>query len=77
MKTETFWNRMVWSDLRDHLVASAELVENDPMRYQEMAETARTRMAAYASREVVEEALRESLATLPAVQTGRFAWAWS
>ena len=75
MRTETFWNRMVWSDLRDHLLAAAEMVEEDPQRYREMAEVARTRMAGYASRTVVEEALRETLARLPRVETGRFAWA--
>jgi glycosyltransferase involved in cell wall biosynthesis len=75
MKTETYWNRMVWTDLRDQLIASADLVENDPTRYQEMAETAKARMASYATREVVEEALREALAKLPTVETGRFAWA--
>ena len=74
-KIETFWNRMVWSDLRDDLLASAALIEDDPARYREMAETARSRMAGYAGREVVEEALREALAQLPRVETGRFAWA--
>jgi glycosyltransferase involved in cell wall biosynthesis len=75
MKIETYWNRMVWSDLRDHLVTSAELVENDPERYQEMAEIARNRMSRYASREVVEVALRQALAQLPEIETGRLAWA--
>jgi glycosyltransferase involved in cell wall biosynthesis len=75
MKTETFWNRMVWSDLRDHLLASAEMVENDPGRYQEMAEVGQARMTRYASREVVEVALRNALAQLPQIEIGRFAWA--
>ena len=75
MRTETYWNRMVWSDLRDHLLSAAEMAEDDPGRYREMAEVARARMAGYASREVVEEALREALARLPRVETGRFAWA--
>jgi glycosyltransferase involved in cell wall biosynthesis len=75
MKTETYWNRMVWTDLRDHLLASADLVENDPDRYRDMAEVARARMASYASRKVVEEALREALDRLPSVETGRFSWA--
>jgi glycosyltransferase involved in cell wall biosynthesis len=74
-RTETYWNRMVWSDLRDHMLAAAEMVEDDPDRYREMADAARARMAAYASREVVEDALRESLARLPRVETGRFSWA--
>lgn len=75
MKTETFWNRMVWSDLHAHLLASADLVENDPDGYQAMAHVARNRMAGYASRQVVEDALRETLEQLRPVVTGRFAWA--
>jgi glycosyltransferase involved in cell wall biosynthesis len=75
MRTETYWNRMVWTDLRDHMITAAEMVEDDPERYREMSETARVRMAEYASREVVEEALREALARLPHVKTGRFSWA--
>jgi hypothetical protein len=75
MKTETYWNRMVWSDLHDHLIASADLIDNAPDRYQEMAERARTRMAGYAGRDVVEMALRDALAQLPQIETGRFAWA--
>ncbi len=75
MKLETFWNRMVWSDLHDHLLAGADLVENDLGRYREMAERARLRMARYASREVAEVALRNALAQLPQIETGRFAWA--
>jgi glycosyltransferase involved in cell wall biosynthesis len=75
MKTETYWNRMVWTDLRDSMLACAEMIENDPDRYREMAEAARARMAGYAGRDVVEAALREALAELPRVETGRFAWA--
>ena len=74
-KTETYWNRMVWSDLRDHLLASADLVEDDPERYRGNGRDRPGRMAGYASREVVEEALREALAHLPRIETGRFAWA--
>jgi glycosyltransferase involved in cell wall biosynthesis len=75
MRTETYWNRMVWSDLRDHLLAAAEMAEGDPGRYREMAEAAQARMEGYATRKVVEGALRETLARLPQVETGRFAWA--
>jgi len=75
MKTETYWNRMVWSDLRDHIIAAAEMVQEDPQRYQEMGEAARVRMAGYASREIVEASLREALTQLPRVETGRFSWA--
>ena len=75
MRTETYWNRMVWSDLRDHLLASAELVEEDLPRYREMAAQARSRMLRYASRDVVEVALRNALENLPEVETGRLSWA--
>ena len=75
MRTETYWNRMVWSDLRDSLRAAAEMVEDDPDRYRVMAKAARARMAGYAGRDVVEASLREALARLPRVETGRFAWA--
>jgi glycosyltransferase involved in cell wall biosynthesis len=75
MRTETYWNRMVWSDLRDHMLAAAEMIEEDPARYREMADAGRARMVGYASREIVEEALREALDRLPRVETGRFSWA--
>ena len=75
MRVETSWNRLHWSDLHQGLLAAADLVENDFAGYQALARTARERMHAYASREVVEVALRAALAQLPAVETGRFAWA--
>ncbi len=75
MRTETYWNRMVWTDLRDHLLAAAEMADTDPHAYRVMAEAARSRMAGYAGREVVTEALREALGRLPRVETGRFSWA--
>ena len=74
-RAETFWNRMVWSDLRDHYRAAAELVDEDPARYREMSEAARARIAGYSSRAVVEETLREALRQLPLTETGRFSWA--
>ena len=72
---KTSWQRMVWSDLHDHLLAAASMIEEAPDDYQAMAQAARERMAAYASREVVAEALREALGRLPEIETGRFAWA--
>ncbi len=75
MKIETTWNRLVWSDLRDHLLESAAMAERDPDAYRAMAAVARERMAGYAGREVVAEALRDALAMLPRIETGRFAWA--
>jgi glycosyltransferase involved in cell wall biosynthesis len=74
-RTETTWNRLVWSDLRDHLLAAAALIEDRPEEYRAMAELARMRMAEYAGREVVAEALREALGRLPRIETGRFSWA--
>ncbi len=75
MKIETFWNRLVWSDLHDRLLDSAAMIDEAPGDYQAMAEVAQTRMASYASREIVAEALRAALARLPHVEIGRFAWA--
>ncbi len=74
-RTETYWQRIVWSDLRDHLIAAADLAENDPDRYQEMARTARERLREYAGPESSLEALREAVRQLPDVETGRFSWA--
>ena len=80
MKTETFWNRMVWSDLRDHLLASADLVENDSREIpREMADDrqALPGWLADAGRKVVEEGpgREPSQQSAPVVETGRFAWA--
>jgi hypothetical protein len=66
---------MVWSDLRDCFLAAAELVDEDPARYQVMSEAARARIAGYSSRAVVEETLRVALRQLPLTETGRFSWA--
>jgi glycosyltransferase involved in cell wall biosynthesis len=75
MRTETSWQRMVWSDLHDHFLAAAAMIEEAPEDYQAMAQRARARMAGYASRDVVADALREALERLPEIETGRFAWA--
>jgi glycosyltransferase involved in cell wall biosynthesis len=60
-RLETFRNRPVWSDLRDAFLTSARVAENEPERYARMAAAARARMAACASRETAEEALRYAL----------------
>ncbi len=75
MKTETTWNRLVWSDLRDRLAETAGIIDREPGRYRAMAGVARERMAAYAGRDVAEVALRDALGRLPAIETGRFSWA--
>ena len=60
-KLETSRHRLVWSDLRDAFLASAEVAEHRPVRYAAMAATARTRMASYAARDTAEAALRDAL----------------
>jgi glycosyltransferase involved in cell wall biosynthesis len=74
-KAETYWNRLVWTDLRDAFLAAADLIEEDPERYREMSKAARARILGYASQDAVEETLRETLGRLPHIETGRFAWA--
>ncbi len=75
MRIETSWNRLVWSDLHDRLLDAAKLVDHDFEGYQARAKIARSRMLGYASRDIVTEALRDALRQLPAITTGRFAWA--
>ncbi len=75
MRIETSWNRLVWSDLHDRLLDAANLVDHDFAGYQARAMVARSRMLAYAGRDIVTEALRDALKQLPAITTGRFAWA--
>ena len=74
-RIETSWNRLVWSDLHASLLAAADLVDHDFEGYQAKARVARERMERYAGRAVVTEALRAALKQLPAIRTGRFAWA--
>lgn len=64
-RIETTWNRMVWSDIRDQFLASAELVDHRPGRYAAMAAAARRRVANYAGLPVVVEALGRALQALP------------
>jgi glycosyltransferase involved in cell wall biosynthesis len=71
---ETSWHRIVWSDLRDQFLRSATLVEEDYAAYRALARSARTRMHAYASHEVVAEALKRALAHLPDRSGGELAW---
>jgi len=75
MRIETSWNRLVWSDLHAALIAADDLVNHDFAGYQVKAKAARERMLGYASREIVTQALRSALNQLPAITTGRFAWA--
>lgn len=71
-RLETFWNRLVWADLRDAFLASAEMVRDDRDRYDAMAAASRSRMAAYADCEVVAEGWSRALGRL-AERTSRVA----
>ncbi|MBX6312141.1 MAG: glycosyltransferase [Isosphaeraceae bacterium] len=64
-RLETTRYRLVWSDLFDHFLASAAVADSDPARYAALAEAARRRMLARASREVAVEALERALDLLP------------
>jgi glycosyltransferase involved in cell wall biosynthesis len=57
----TRWYRLVWQSLHDQLRASYEVARNAPSRYRAMAEAARARMAALASREAVWPCLAAAL----------------
>jgi glycosyltransferase involved in cell wall biosynthesis len=74
-KTETYWNRLVWTDLRDCLLESAQIADHEPETYRTLAEAAQTRMRRYASSEVVARSLQNALEKIAPVETGRFAWA--
>ena len=58
---ETYWNRLVWSDLRDRLLESATLVQQDRSRYIEMAHTAQARLKTMASRDAACQAMRKAI----------------
>ncbi len=63
-RTETYWNRLVWSDLRDAFLTSAEVAFAERSRYDAMAAAARSRMADFAACEVVAEGWRRALGRL-------------
>jgi glycosyltransferase involved in cell wall biosynthesis len=73
-RLETFWGRLVWSSLRDQLLASAYAAEHDPMRYARMSAAGRQKMRAYAGEAVAEKALRRALDLLPPTEIGAFSW---
>jgi glycosyltransferase involved in cell wall biosynthesis len=60
-RLETVRHRIVWSDLRDAFLASAEAAERDPGRYRALADAGRARMRSYAGRPAAEAALRSAL----------------
>ncbi len=63
-RLNTTWNRLVWSDLRDRLIASASVADTDRGRYEWLSSNARQRMFERASRDVSEAALRQALEKL-------------
>ena len=64
-RLETSRQRLVWSDLRDAFLASAEVSDREPARYADMAAAARSRMSRHADRAACASALREALDLLP------------
>jgi glycosyltransferase involved in cell wall biosynthesis len=72
---DSTWHRLVWSDLRDRLLESARVAEDDPARYRRLSAAARERMAGHASRAVATEALRRALEQLPESEPGAHSWA--
>ncbi|MFO0953838.1 MAG: hypothetical protein U0835_22315 [Isosphaeraceae bacterium] len=66
-------HRLVWTDLRDAFLASAETAEHSPALYHALSTAARARMQTLASQEAAAEALRAALALLPELATGRHA----
>jgi glycosyltransferase involved in cell wall biosynthesis len=62
---ETVWHRLVWSDLRDQYRNSLALLEGNPGRYEQMARTARRRIADFAGHDRVAESFRDALKLLP------------
>lgn len=64
-RLETSRRRLVWSDLRDAFLESAEVADHRPERYAALAAAARARLARHASRAAAEDALRAALELLP------------
>jgi glycosyltransferase involved in cell wall biosynthesis len=64
-RLETTCHHLAWSDIRDHFLSSAALIDSDRAHYDAMAQAARERMRAYAGQTAVVDALRRALARLP------------
>ena len=73
-KHATTWNRVVWADLRDRLIESAAIADDDPRRYERLSAAARERMADRANIADVAAALRDAVDSIPARAPGTFAW---
>lgn len=63
-RTETYWQRLVWTDLRDAFLDSEALIRTDRDRYQALAAAARSRMANYADLETVTEQWSQAIQRL-------------
>ena len=74
-KHATTWNRVLWSDLRDRLVESAAIADEDHVRYERLSAEARERMAERTDVEDLASTLRDALDKLPARSPGAYAWA--
>lgn len=74
-RLETFWRRLVWSDLHDQFHRSADLIAHDRIGYDTLAAAARARMSAYAARPVVADVLRAALGHLEDAPIGALDWA--
>jgi glycosyltransferase involved in cell wall biosynthesis len=74
-KHATNWSRVDWSGLRDRLVESAAIVDDDPVCYEHLSAAARERMGSAASVTSAARALREALGLLPSRPLGSHAWA--
>lgn len=72
---ETYWNRLVWSDLHDQLLESAEVALNDRSRYEEMGRTAKARLKEMASCEAACQAMNQAIEGLRDFDEQRYDWA--
>lgn len=72
---ETYWNRLVWTDLHDQLLESAEVALNDRQRYEEMGRTAQARLQEMASCEAACKALNQAIDGLRDFDEQRYDWA--
>jgi glycosyltransferase involved in cell wall biosynthesis len=71
---ETTWHRLVWSNLKEQYLRSAQVAEHGRPTYLRMAAAGRTRMERTASREVAEHSLRKALSHLNQRPWGAMDW---
>ncbi len=74
-KHATTWNRVDWSGLRNRLVESAAIVDDEPARYEHLSAAARERMASRASVGSTARALAGALELRRPRPLGAYAWA--